>query len=124
MTSSPSQSRTADNNFADPIGADAPLDREALERLANLALPPQPRWIIASSFANGTRMYCPYEPGKSGHFMVRPDWQKGLVPLSFCAPITTRYWDDDGSAEFTQMYARLERQAMVLEPAGPTAAAG
>jgi gluconate/galactonate dehydratase len=92
------------------------LDREALERLTALELAPQPRWIIASTYANGTQMYCPYEPGTSGHFMVRPDWKRGLVPFSYCAPITTRYWDDDGGAEFAQMYDRLEREGMVLEP--------
>ena len=29
--------------------------------------------------------------GKSGHFLVCPDWKRGLVPFSHCAPITTRY---------------------------------
>jgi hypothetical protein len=92
------------------------LDREALERLKALELPPQSRWIIASNFADGTRMYCPFEPGKSGHFMVRPDWKRGLVPFSFCAPLATRYWDDDGGADFAEMFTRLEREGVVLEP--------
>ena len=92
------------------------LDRDALQRLEALELPTQKRWIIASTYANGTRMYCPFEPGTSGHFLVRPDWKRGLVPFSHCAPITTRYWDDDGTPEFTRMYDRLEREGMVLEP--------
>ena len=91
------------------------LDRQALERLEELEMPTMPRWIIASRFANGTRMYCPMDPASSGHFMVRPDWKRGLVPFSFCAPITTSYWDDDGGSEFDTMYARLEREGMVLE---------
>ena len=91
------------------------LDRDALERLKNLELPAPSRWIIASSFANGAQMYFPMDPDASGHFMVRPDWKRGLVPFSFCAPIKTRYWDDDGGAEFEQMYARLKREGMVLE---------
>ncbi len=97
-------------------GLGVTLDREALERLKALELPPQSRWIIASNFADGTRMYCPFEPGKSGHFMVRPDWKRGLVPFSFCAPLATRYWDDDGGADFAEMFTRLEREGVVLEP--------
>jgi len=46
---------------------------------------------------------------------VRPDWKRGLLPFSYCAPVTTDYWDDDGP-EFTQMYTRLEREGMVLDP--------
>ncbi len=97
-----------------PLSHHATLPRSGFNH-GLLELPSQPRWIIASSFANGTQMYCPFEPGKSGHFMVRPDWKRGLAPFSFCAPLTTRYWDDDGSAEFGQMYSRLEREGMVLE---------
>jgi hypothetical protein len=93
------------------------LDRDALERLKSLELPTQPRWIIRSRYANGTRLYCPFDPASSGHFLVRPDWKPGLMPFSFCAPITTDYWDDDGGEEFARMYQRLEREGMVLEPA-------
>ena len=109
------------NGFArvpEAPGLGVTLDRAALERLEALELPTQSRWIIASSYADGTRLYCPFEPDTSGHFLVRPDWKRGLMPFSHCAPITTRYWDDDGSSEFTQMYARLEREGMVLEPPG------
>ena len=97
-------------------GLGVSLDRDALERLKALELPPQRRWIIESSYANGARMYCPFDPGVSGHFMVRPDWKRGLVPFSFCAPLTTRYWDEDDTDEFTGMWTRLEREDMVLEP--------
>lgn len=45
-------------------------------------------------------------------------WKRGLVPFSHGAPITTEYWDDDGRAEFAQMYARLEREGMALESPG------
>lgn len=91
------------------------LDRTALERLKNLELPVQRRWIIASTYANGTTTYFPFEPGSSGHFLVRPDWKRGLMPFSFCAPLTTRYWDDDDSPEFTAMYTRLKTDGMVME---------
>ena len=98
-------------------GLGVTLDRDALERLKALELPPQRRWIIRSRYANGTRMYCPYEPGTAGHFLVRPDWKRGLLPFSYCAPVTTDYWDeDDDDPEFTQMYTRLEREGMVLDP--------
>ena len=37
------------------------------------------------------------------------------MPVSFAAPLKTEYWDDDGSAEFNAMMARLEREGAVLE---------
>ena len=36
------------------------LNRGALERLEALELPTQSRWVIASTYADGTRMYCPF----------------------------------------------------------------
>ena len=32
-------------------------------------------------------------------------------PLSYAAPIESEYWDDDGTPEFREMLARLEREA-------------
>ena len=89
------------------------LDRGELERLARLEAPVPAPWIVRSKFDNGTRMYN-VAAGK-GHFMVRPDWTRGGIPMSYDAPITTDYWDDDGTEEFRQMYARIEREGLVIE---------
>ena len=94
------------------------LDRDALERLEHLELPAQAPWIIKSRFANGSTMYNRYDPANSGHFMVRPDWRGGLLPMSYNAPIKTEYWDDDGSPAFREMLTRIEREGMVIEKWG------
>ena len=90
------------------------LDREALERLKALKLPAKDRWIIKSRFENGTRLYAIADPAHS-IFMVRPDRSRNLPPMSYAAPIATEYWDDDGSEEYRAMFARIERERMVLE---------
>ena len=46
--------------------------------------------------------------------MVRPD-RKRLIPMSYDAPISTEYWDNDGTPEYIEMLARLEREGVVLE---------
>ena len=38
--------------------------------------------------------------------MVRPDRRRGMVPMRYDAPITTDYWDDDGSDAYREMFAR------------------
>ena len=73
------------------------LDRGELERLESLRVPRPDRWIVKSRFDNGSRMYNIADPDES-IFMVRPDSRR-LMPMSYVAPITTEYWDDDGSAE-------------------------
>lgn len=103
-------------------GLGVTLDREELERLEHLELPRQPRWIIRSRFANGTRMYNLGDPADS-LFMVRPD-RRRLISMRYDAPISTEYWDDDGSGEFRAMMTRLEREGMVLEPPAVDAASG
>ena len=85
------------------------------ERLETLELPPQKPFIIRSRFANGTRMYAYYFVEKTKHFFIRPDWTRGLIPLSHDAPITTDYWDDDGTTEFRQMLERVEQERVVIE---------
>ncbi|MCY3763649.1 MAG: hypothetical protein OXH50_20590, partial [Gemmatimonadetes bacterium] len=94
-------------------GLGVSLDREELERLKGLSLPRQERWIINSRFANGARMYNLADPDNS-LFMVRPDRSR-IIPMSYDSPISTTYWDDDGSPEYRAMFARLEREQMVLE---------
>ncbi len=95
-------------------GLGVTLDRDELERLKHLKLPPQKKWIIRSRFENGTRMYNIADPEDS-IFMVRPDRRRGMVPMSYDAPITTEYWDDDDTAEYREMFARIEREGVVLE---------
>ncbi len=88
------------------------LDRAALDRLKQLKLPEQPKWIIKTRFANGVTMYNIADP-KQSSFMVRPDIRR-LIPMSYMSPITTEYWDDDGSAGYKSMFDRIEREGVVL----------
>ena len=94
-------------------GLGVTLDRDELERLEKLELPDQPKWIIKSTFKNGTRMYNIADTEDS-IFMVRPD-RRRLIPMSYDAPISTEYWDDDGSSEYQKMFKKIEREGMVLE---------
>ena len=38
-------------------------------------------------------------------FMVLPVCARKLPPMSYDTPVTTKYWDDDGTDEFSQMIA-------------------
>lgn len=89
------------------------LDLEALERLRGLRLPEQPKWIIKTKYANGTTMYNLADP-RDSLFMVRPD-KRRLITLSYDAPLSTEYWDPDGTPAFKTMFERLAREGMVLE---------
>ena len=89
------------------------LNREELERLKKLKLPDQEKWIIKSQFKNGTRMNNIADPNDS-LFMVRPD-RKRLIPMSYDAPISTEYWDDDGTSVYKKMFQRIEQEGIVLE---------
>ena len=89
------------------------LNREELERLKQLKLPDQEKWIIKSQFKNGTRMNNIADPNDS-LFMVRPD-RKRLIPMSYDAPISTEYWDDDGTSVYKKMFQRIEQEGVVLE---------
>ncbi len=93
-------------------GLGVTLDRAALERLEQLQLPPQAKWIIKTRFANGAMMYNIADP-KQSIFMVRPDVRR-LIPMSYYSPVTTEYWDDDGSAEYQAMFTRIEQEGIVL----------
>jgi len=89
------------------------LDREKLQQLENLTLPKQKKWIINSSFKNGTKMYNIADTDES-IFMVRPS-KRRYIPFSYDSLISTEYWDDDGSATYKQMFERIEREGIVLE---------
>lgn len=94
-------------------GLGVSLDMEALERLKSLRLPEQPKWIIRSRYSNGTMMYNLADT-MNPIFMVRPDGSRQIT-LSYDAPITTEYWDPDGTPAFAAMLQRLEREGTVIE---------
>ena len=98
---------------AEAVWLVAPETDCCLERLSKLKLPEQEPWIVKSKFKNGAKMFNIAETSNS-IFMVRPD-MKGLVPMSFKSPISTEYWDNDGSPEFREMFARIQREGIVLE---------
>ena len=104
------------NGFArvpESPGLGLTLNREKLEQLKELTLPHQEKWIVASRFKNGTRMYHIADPDNS-IFMVRPDYKR-LIPMSYDAPVSTEYWDDDGSPAYQAMFQRMEQEGVVLE---------
>jgi L-alanine-DL-glutamate epimerase-like enolase superfamily enzyme len=98
----------------DRPGLGLSLDLDELDRLKNLTLPEHPQWIIRTKYANGATMYNIANPQRS-LFMVRPDHRR-LVTLSYDAPLATDYWDPDGTPAFREMFQRLEKEGMVLEP--------
>ena len=95
-------------------GLGVELERAAVERLKAIEAPSKPRFIIESIYADGTTQYTSPDP-TNPHFMHRPDWSRTLMPVSFTSPLTTRYWDDDGSEGFKTMMASIERDGAVLE---------
>ena len=98
-------------------GLGVTLDRDELERLKANNPPEQPPYILKSRFQNGTVMYSLMRPPETRHFMVLPNrWR--LIPLSFDSPLTTEYWDDDGSPEYQAMFKRVEAEQMVIEKQG------
>ncbi|MBI1930025.1 hypothetical protein HYR99_37960 [Candidatus Poribacteria bacterium] len=99
-------------------GLGVTLNRDALERLKILNLPEQKPWIIKSQFKNGTKMYNIANP-KNSLFMVRPDRSR-LIPMRYTAPISTTYWDDDGTPAYRTMFERIKREGVVLERMSPT----
>ena len=94
-------------------GLGVSLDRNELERLKHLKLPRPDKWILKSCFDNGSRMYNIADPDNP-MYMVRPDIRR-LIPMSYIAPITTEYWDNDGSAAYQAMFERLVQEGVVLE---------
>ena len=88
---------------------------EQLQRLKELKLPEKGKWIIKTTYKNGTTMYNLADP-KQSIFMVRPDVRRE-IPLSYAAPLSTKWWDEDGSAEYRRMFERLGREGVVLERA-------
>jgi galactonate dehydratase len=98
------------------------LNREELERLKNLKLPPQPDWIIKSKFPDGTTMYN-LASTASSIFMVRPD-TRGQITLSYDGQISTEWWDPDGTPEFRKTMDLLLKEGMLLEKNGVVTGGG
>ena len=94
-------------------GLGVTLDRDELERLKSLELPQQEKWILKSTFKNGTRQLMIASPADS-ILLVRPDRDR-QIPMSYDSPISTEYWDDDGTPEYRAMFERLQREGLVLE---------
>ena len=95
-------------------GLGVTLDREALEQLKRNRPPEQPPYILRTRFKNGTIMYNLMRPPETRHLMVLPHrWR--LIPMSFDSPLSTDYWDDDGTPEYRAMFKRLEAEKIVLE---------
>jgi galactonate dehydratase len=88
------------------------LDRDELDRLKALSLPPLKSYILKTVFGNGVQMLNLAEPDNP-LFLVRPDRSRKL-PMSYAAPISTEYWDDDGSAEFAAAVQRIKQEDTVL----------
>ena len=93
-------------------GLGVELDSAELDRLKKLRLPEQFKWIIKTRFANGTKMYNIADP-KNSIFMVRPDRSR-LIPMRYDLPVTTEYWDNDGSREYAAMFQRIEQEGVVV----------
>lgn len=98
------------------------LDRESLERLKDLKLPPTPDWIIKSSYTDGTTMYN-LATTKSPLFMVRPDMRR-LITMGYDDPVQSEWWDPDGTPAFAAMMKLLREEGMILEKNGVRVGAG
>ena len=95
-------------------GLGVELDMKEVERLEQVEPMGRPRFIIICKYDNGATLHTRPDP-ENPHFMVRPDWSRMLMPMSFVAPLTTEYWDDDGSDQFDEMMTRIEEAGAVLE---------
>jgi len=94
-------------------GLGVTLDRDELARLTELSLPDHPPWILKSTFQNGSKFHMIARPTNS-LLMVRPDRDRH-VTLSYDSPVSSEYWDNDGTREYREMFERLEREGVVLE---------
>jgi hypothetical protein len=95
-------------------GLGVELDMKEVERLTRIEPMTKPNFMIVCKYDNGTTLYTRPDP-KNPHFMVRPDWSRTLMPMSFVAPLKTEYWDDDASTDFNAMIARVEQEGAVLQ---------
>ncbi len=95
-------------------GLGVELDMKEVERLTRIEPMTKPNFMIVCKYDNGTTLYTRPDP-ENPHFMVRPDWSRTLMPMSFVAPLKTEYWDDDASTDFNAMMTRVEQEGAVLQ---------
>ena len=95
-------------------GLGVELDMKEVERLTRIEPMTKPNFMIVCKYDNGTTLYTRPDP-ENPHFMVRPDWSRTLMPMSFVAPLKTEYWDDDATTDFNAMMARVEQEGAVLQ---------
>ncbi len=56
-----------------------------VERLKQIEPTKKPKFIIVCRYDNGATLYTRPDP-ENPHFMVRPDWSRMLMPMSFVSP--------------------------------------
>ncbi|HCL30220.1 MAG TPA: hypothetical protein DIC52_17535 [Candidatus Latescibacteria bacterium] len=96
------------------LGVDLDLDK--VRSLESAPAIKKPRFIIRTRYRNGTLLQTRPDPANP-HFMVRPDWSRELMPMSYAAPLASDYWDDDGSEAFAATYRRIEEEGALIEAA-------
>ena len=101
-------------HLSDAPGLGVELDMKEVERLTRIEPMTKPNFMIVCKYDNGTTLYTRPDP-ENPHFMVRPDWSRTLMPMSFVAPLKTEYWDDDATTDFNAMMARVEQEGAVLQ---------
>ncbi|HCL30296.1 MAG TPA: hypothetical protein DIC52_17925 [Candidatus Latescibacteria bacterium] len=95
-------------------GLGVELNMNQVQLLEQIEPMGKPRFIIVCKYDNGATLYTRPDP-ENPHFMVRPDWSRTLMPMSFVAPLNTEYWDDDGSDQFNEMMTKIEEAGAVLK---------
>ena len=93
-------------------GLGVTLNRRELERLSDRKPRAQEKWIIVTTYEDGTKMYNLGDPADS-LFFVRPDKRRLFTP-SYEDPVTTEWWDNDKTKDFRNMMDRLQKEGVVL----------
>ena len=88
-------------------GLGVELDEVKMAELEKIESPTRQRFLLDTRYVNGSLLRTRPD-SDNPHFMVRPDWSRELPPSSFAAPLSTRYWDDDGSEDFATAYGQIE----------------
>ena len=90
-------------------GLGVTLDRDELERLKALPIPKQPPFIVRSKYAYGGTLHFIHDPEKNHNGLFYPDLT--TVPrMGYAEPVKTDFWDDDGSKEYREMFARCQKE--------------
>lgn len=90
----------------DKPGLGVTLDREKLRRYANAPRPKQTRFLVRVRYAQGPTIYFRFDPDASGaNLRFLPGNVPGPTP-GYGNPVVTDFWDEEGSAEFEQVWKR------------------